>query len=30
MKEDPRKELRAAWDEMIASLERARESINPS
>ncbi len=28
MNEDPRKELRAAWDEMIASLERARDAID--
>jgi hypothetical protein len=26
--EDPRKELRAAWDDMIASLERARDAID--
>ena len=28
MTSDPRKELRAAWDEMIASLERARDAID--
>jgi hypothetical protein len=28
MGDDPRKELRAAWDEMIASLERARDAID--
>jgi hypothetical protein len=26
--EDPRKELRAAWDDLIASLERARDAID--
>ncbi|MBW2233053.1 MAG: hypothetical protein JRH17_21940 [Deltaproteobacteria bacterium] len=26
--EDPRKELRAAWDDMIASIERARDAID--
>ena len=28
MTSDPRKELRAAWDEMIANLERARDAID--
>ena len=28
MANDPREELRAAWDEMIASLERARDAID--
>jgi len=28
MTNDPRKDLRAAWDEMIASLERARDAID--
>lgn len=28
MANDPRKELRAAWDDLIASLERARDAID--
>ncbi|MCH8147113.1 MAG: hypothetical protein IH987_03855, partial [Planctomycetes bacterium] len=28
MANDPQKELRAAWDEMIVSLERARDAID--
>ncbi len=25
---DPQKDLRAAWDDMIASLQRARDAID--